>query len=297
MQSLRADRRDRSERPGPRDPAPSRLAYRAERLWLTPGFRRMVRLGLPSFLILAATVGYLGDSGRRDALQAKLVDLRLSVENRPEFMIELMAVDGASEPVARAVRSMLPVTLPASSFRIDLPAMRAAIEQIDAVASAELFVRKGGILQVTITERVPAILWRNGAALEMLDATGNRVATLLDRSARPDLPVIAGEGADEHVPEALTLIRTARPILGRLRGLVWMGERRWDLVLDRDQRIMLPEIDPVPALQRVIALDQAEDLLGRDLVAVDMRNEARPTLRLKPAGDGQDEIQAKVDGQ
>ena len=163
--------------------------------------------------------------------------------------------------------------------------------------STELFVRKGGILQVTITERVPAILWRNGAALEMLDATGNRVATLLDRSARPDLPVIAGEGADEHVPEALTLIRTARPILGRLRGLVWMGERRWDLVLDRDQRIMLPEIDPVPALQRVIALDQAEDLLGRDLVAVDMRNEARPTLRLKPAGDGQDEIQAKVDGQ
>ena len=44
-----------------------------------------------------------------------------------------------------------------------------------------------------------------------------------------------------------------------------MGERRWDVVLDRDQRILLPETGPVPALERVIALDKAEHLLDRDI--------------------------------
>lgn len=279
-----------------RDPAPSRLAYRVERLWLTPGFRKAVRFGLPSVLIVAIAAGLLADGGRRAAMQAKLAELRESVENRPEFMVTLMAIDGASEPVANAIRGMLPVTLPASSFRIDLGAFRAAIAQIDAVAGAELRIRKGGVLQVTVTERVPAVLWRRGAALEMLDVTGHRVATLLDRTARPDLPVIAGEGADAAVTEALAILHAARPIRARVRGLVRVGERRWDVVLDRDQRILLPESDPVTAIQRVIVLDQAEDLLGRDIAVVDLRNEMRPTIRLATPAQGEKEAEMKVSG-
>ena len=36
----------------PRDPAPSRLTYRYQRLMLTPGFRAAVRIGVPILLIL-----------------------------------------------------------------------------------------------------------------------------------------------------------------------------------------------------------------------------------------------------
>lgn len=299
MRALRAiaARREAEPRAGARrDPAPSRLAYRAERLWLTPAFRKAVRLGLPSALVLGALAFWLGDGARRAALQQNLAELRESVENRPEFMVGLMAIDGASEPVAAAIRGMLPVTLPASSFRLDLEALRATIAQIDAVAAAELRIRKGGVLQVTVRERVPAVLWRRGEALEMLDASGHRVATLLDRAARPDLPVIAGEGAERQVAEALAILEAAGPIRARLRGLVRVGERRWDLVLDRDQRILLPERDPVAAVRRVIALDQAEDMLGRDLVVVDLRNENRPTIRLAAPGAGETEGEMKVSG-
>ena len=59
-----------------------------------------------------------------------------------------------------------------------------------------------------------------------------------------------------------------------------VGERRWDLVLDRDQVVQLPEADPAAALRRVMALDAAEQLLARDLSVVDMRDPTRPMLRL-----------------
>ena len=59
-----------------------------------------------------------------------------------------------------------------------------------------------------------------------------------------------------------------------------MGERRWDVVLDRGQRILLPVDHPVRALERVIVLDQGSELLERDVVAVDMRLGERPTLRM-----------------
>ena len=43
---------------------------------------------------------------------------------------------------------------------------------------------------------------------------------------------------------------------------------------------MLPEEEPIETLERIIALDQAENLLLRDLTVVDFRLVDRPTLRL-----------------
>ena len=67
----------------------------------------------------------------------------------------------------------------------------------------------------------------------------------------------------------------------RVRGLVRIGERRWDMVLDRGQRIMLPTEKPTVALDRVMQMEATQDLLARDVSVVDMRNPGRPTVRLQ----------------
>ena len=264
----------------PRDPAPSRLAYRAHRLWLTPMVRVFVRLGLPAFVAVTAFGWYFGQAENRDWLMAQIADIRRSVEERPEFMVQAMAIDGASGSIADDIREVVPVDFPISSFDLDLQGMRDRIAELDAVARVDVRVRSGGILQVDVTERVPVAVWRMGRDLELLDAEGHRVAAINSRMDRADLPVLAGLGAERAVPEAMTLMTAAEPILPRLRGMVRVGERRWDMVLDRDQVIRLPESGAVPALEQVIALDQAQDLLQRAVLVVDMRNPARPTMRL-----------------
>ena len=107
-----------------------------------------------------------------------------------------------------------------------------------------------------------------------------RVAEVDSRLRRPDLPLIVGEGAEARVPEALALLDAAREVADRVRGLVRMGERRWDLVLDRDQVIRLPEADPVRRCARSWRLHARRGLLERDLTVVDMRDPRRPMLRL-----------------
>lgn len=282
MQSLSAPRRPLHAPPNRRDPAPSRWAYRMQRLWLTPLFRTGFRVGLPVVFVLAAFGLFLADAGRRDAIVTAVAGLRERFENRPEFIVGLVSVEGASAELADAVRARLDLTLPLSSFAIDLVAARDRIQELDAVAQADLMVRSGGVLEVKITERVPVVLWRTEAGIEMLDETGHRVASLGARSDRPDLPIVAGAGADAATPEAMALIAAAQPIVPRLRGLVRVGDRRWDLVLDRNQRILLPARNPIAAVERLIALDKAHDLLGRDVLAVDLRTHHRPVLRLAP---------------
>lgn len=266
----------------PRDPAPSRLTYRLQRLWLTPLFRRALLRGLPVALLLAVPAAWLADADRRAALAAQIADIRRQVETRPEFMVKLMAVEGASPGVDADIRAELPLDFPVSSFDLDLHRMRRSVEALDAVKTAQMRVRPGGILELEVVERVPAVVWRGPAGLELVDAQGHRVAALAGRGLRPDLPLIAGMGADRAVAEALQLIAAAAPIEDRLRGLERMGERRWDVVLDRDQRILLPAQDAVAALERVIALDGVSDMLGRDILSVDLRNPDRPTVRLAP---------------
>jgi cell division protein FtsQ len=84
------------------------------------------------------------------------------------------------------------------------------------------------------------------------------------------------------VPEALALLEAAAPLGDRMLGLVWMGERRWDVALRDARRILLPTERPAEALDRVLALHDVTDLLGRDVLRVDLRNPRRLTVQLTP---------------
>jgi len=52
---------------------------------------------------------------------------------------------------------------------------------------------------------------------------------------------------------------------------VWVGQRRWNLVLGNDTEIWLPEEDAVDALHRSAKLEQSDKLLSREFGVVDMR--------------------------
>jgi cell division protein FtsQ len=263
-----------------RDPAPSRLRYRLTRLWLRPGFRRLVNFGVPMLAGLLAAWTLLAEFD----LQARALEAYYRVHEmiveQPQFVITRIEVPDVSDDLAEQIRVAAFVPLPASSLEVHVGAVRERVEALDAVERARVRAQPNGVLEIRAIERVPVVLWRSASGLQLLDQNGVRVAEVDSRLRRPDLLLVAGAGAEAHVPEALALLDDARPVIERVRGLVRIGERRWDLVLDRDQVIRLPEDDPAAALRRVMALHTAEELLERDLLVVDMRDPRRPMLRL-----------------
>ncbi len=262
------------------DPAPSRLKYRIQRWMLTPGIRMGVRFGVPICAVAVGLSIFLADDARRDLIVSTANELRAEFENRPEFLVNVMAIDGAGRDLSEDIREVMSIDFPLSSFDLELSDLRELVEGLDPVKSAKVRIRPGGILQVDVVERTPAVVWRTHDGLALLDETGAFVAELGSRDLHPLLPLIVGQGADEYVAEALQLVDASRPLSGRLRGLVRIGERRWDVVLDREQRILLPTGDPLSALERVIAVSEVQELLERDVAVVDMRLAARPTVRM-----------------
>ncbi len=277
MRALTASRRAAQAQ---RDPAPSRLGYRYQRLMLTPGFRALVRTGVPVMLIGIIVANWFSHVENRQMLQDRIAQAKETFQTRPQFMVQSMQITGAEAELQAQVAALLPVTFPVSSFDLDLEAMRRTVEALDAVRAARVRMGEGSALEVVIDPRVPAALWRDSGTLRLIDASGVQSGTIATRAARLDLPLIAGDGAEQHIQEALALYAGAGPLRDRVRGLVRMGERRWDIVLDRDQRILLPAEGAVAALDRIIALDTAQNMLERDVAIVDMRNAQRPTLRM-----------------
>lgn len=267
----------------PHDPAPSRLSYRVTRLWLTPIFRKALHVGIPLFALFAAVSWYLSDEARIAGLFETAYEIRREVENRPEFRVNVLGVDGASDEVTEEVRAALALNLPMSSFDLDLDELRGRLEALPSVRTADLRIQSGGYLAVRIDERLPAAVWLTHDGLSIVDGDGVFIAGFGTRTLTEPLPLLGGEGANRVVPEALALIEASAFLGDRMHGLVRMGERRWDVVLTNGSRILLPEMGARAALDRVLALHDVGEILSRDVTAVDVRNPGRLTVRLTDA--------------
>ena len=264
------------------DPAPSRWAYRMTRFMLSPFLRRTVYFGIPTAVVVGAVALYASDVERREHIAGIYQDAYRSIIERPEFMVKVVAIHGASPALDLEIRDVLPVDLPMSQFDLDLQEIHSVLTELDPIAKARIQVTQSGTIQIDVEERQPAFLWRNRDTLEVLDDSGAFVRFAVNRMDYPNLPLIAGEGADTQVPQAKSILAAARPIADRVRGLVYVGERRWNVLLENDQSILLPERNPVQAIERVLVLDQTQDLLARKVSVVDMRLSQRPTIRIAP---------------
>ena len=263
-----------------RDPAPSRVRYRYQRLMLTPSFSKLVKVGVPLLVVAGLIAGWAAREQSRLMITHTYNTTKSQIQQHDAFMVKIMTIDGADEALSSEIRSVLPFEFPASSFDLDLEEMRQVVAALPAVSHAIMRVRPGGVLQVNVKQRIPVAVYRALNGLKLIDTSGVIIRSIIVRADRSDLPLITGDGAREALAEGLEIYARAGPLAPRVRGVVRMGERRWDVILDTGQRILLPTNNPIAAFERVVALNQARDLLKRNISVVDMRNPTRATIRL-----------------
>jgi cell division protein FtsQ len=264
-------------------PGPSKLSYRLSRTWAKPMLRNSVLVYLP--LVALALVGWrvAANDEWRGMIEAKIAGLIEKVAARPEFAVKGVEVAGGSSELQAEVRRALNIQPGTSSLKLDVAALRHQVEALGAVERATVQFDPQGIIRVAVVERIAAVLFRDAEkTLVMLDSGGVEIGPAGSRADYPELPVILGDGAPDRVGEVLELLAAAPDIVPRLRAFVRVGERRWNIELDRDMLIMLPETGGVEALSRIMALHYGEELLDRDIAVIDMRLSDRPALRMMP---------------
>ena len=86
---------------------------------------------------------------------------------------------------------------------------------------------------------------------------------------------------NETVDSVLKQINELEPIENRVVAYSRISEDRWDIVLDRSQRISLPSEKPELAVSQFLILNQSENILDKKIERIDFRNKQRLTLTLR----------------
>ena len=262
------------------DPAPSRVAYRIMRLLLMPRLRLIFTLGFPSLLIFCATLGLFININVWENISAIKKDFKLAFVERPEFMIKVASIDGSSDELANEIREILPLDFPVSYFDLDIKYLHKVVNEIPAVASAAIKISVGGVLQINVAEKSPAFIWRKDNVMSVIDETGSFIRIANSRVDYPKLPLVVGEAADLAVSEISSLMQANEYFKDHVRAFIRVGERRWDLILENNVRIMLPQREFLAAFDRLMLMDEAGSLLSGRLSNIDMRLVVRPTVRV-----------------
>ena len=263
-----------------RDPAPSRFRYKLSRWMLSPFIKKAIFFGFPLVILAVFILIYFQDQKNKEKLEEVAFDVYRKVIERPEFMLDALSIEGASDSLNAEIREVLGLHFPISSFDLDLAELHKQVLSLPPVNIAEAHIKGGGILHIKVSEKTPALLLKKETGFHVLSERGEYIRSLSSREHFSDLPVITGDGAENAATQATAIFKSIDMKLDQVRGLVFVGQRRWNIIMKSGQVVMLPENDPEQAIQKILLLDKTEQILSRQIAVFDFRLLSRITLRV-----------------
>lgn len=160
--------------------------------------------------------------------------------------------------------------------------IKSDLEEIPWIRQAIVKRQLPGIIFIQLHERQPVAMWQHHRKHYLVDEKGVIISGDNLR-AFDKLPVIVGGDAPVHAPHILHLLEKFPDIRSRITALVRVGERRWDLHLDRTLHIKLPETNVEEALVRLDLLIKQKKINSKGVAVVDLRVKNQMVVRLSPA--------------
>ncbi len=234
----------------------------------------------------AASVAVLGAAGlwyggwveRGLALAGDAV---LTATAEAGFKVDDVLVEGRARTKRSAILKALGVARDTPILGFDPHAAKRRLEALPWVRAATVERRLPEAIFVRLVERKPRALWQHQGRLAVIDRGGDVIP-----GARPEvfahLPLVVGEGAPSHAADLLAMLDSEPELKTRVSAAVRVRDRRWNLRLDGGIDVRLPERDPAAAWAELARIQREHDVLGRDVVIIDLRMPDRLIVRTAP---------------
>lgn len=173
--------------------------------------------------------------------------------------------------------------------RVDTEGLREDLLSLPWVEDARVSRQLPDVLKVDIVERRPHAVLRRADRLMLIDPTGVELEPISSADAAEYL-LIEGPGAQSQV-EALEALLDAAPALkGKVTGAEWVGNRRWNLTFETEQRLALPQGEDrsAAALISFAQADGVHRLIGGEVASFDMRNPPRMYMHVPGRSERQE---------
>jgi cell division protein FtsQ len=248
--------------PGPFARAWSKLracfSPRHPAMWITTGLLTVVLAGV---LIAGGYVARAGDASRR-TINGVLEDAG--------FGISSIRILGNHRTDPHDVLAALGFKPGDSIFAVNVQSARQGLLSLEWVADAEVRRQYPDSVSVDIVEKLPFALWETPTGTYLVERSGRTIG-LFDPHRFPHLPELLGAGAPQAAAELVEAVATHRAIAARIAAFARISDRRWNLLLNDDVVVQLPEEGWSRQLDVLEHLIVDKAILERDISEIDLR--------------------------
>ncbi len=243
-----------------------------------------LRYGLP--LVAAGLLLGLGfwswQSGLGHAVAARTRAALTRASIAAGLTVQDVEVQGRTVTPARLLLAALGIRRGDPILFFDAEAARERLEHIGWVKTASVQRLLPGTILIRVVERQPFARWQIDGRMMVIDRDGV-VLTAGDPERYGALKLVVGQGAADHAGPLFDML-TLEPGLARhVAAAVRVRDRRWDIDMDNGITVRLPEFGAAAAWRELAVLERQDHVLGKALVAIDMRLADRVVFQLTPA--------------
>lgn len=217
--------------------------------------------------------------GHLETVAGQFKEMRDAAANAAGFRIASIAFAGEKEVSREQILAGAGVSGRSSLLFLDAAAARARLKSNPWIAEATVLKLYPDHLRIDVTERQAFARWQKAGRIVVIAADGTVVQPFVD-ARFAGLPLLVGAGAERHAGELVALLDRHPEIRDQVGASIFVAERRWNLRLKNGVDIRLPETEPQAALATLAALARDKQLFSRDILAVDLRQADRVTVRL-----------------
>mgnify|MGYP006383170775 FL=1 len=190
------------------------------------------------------------------------------------LVLENVLIEGQHNVSTEDIAATLNADVRTPLLSIPIEHVREVLLKNDWIKNVIIERRFPSTIYINITEREPIAIWQQNKKLYLVDDEGH-VITPSDIVKFTKLPHIIGSDAPLHVASLLHNIESDTELKKHILSSVRYGERRWNLILEQDITVKMPEVNFVDAYQYLSKLYKSNKLFDQDYKVIDLRDPSK----------------------
>lgn len=263
-----------------------------ERIVLPRPLRRVVRfcvslatgrVNIPAHTGTISAIAFLAATGLYGmSLGGHTQTVAQATTSAAGFAIEDVKVSGNAQTSEIDILQLLGLDGTTSLVAMDVNTARRRLADLPWVEDVDVRKIYPRTIEIRLKERDAFGIWQHGSELSLIEKNGSVIAPLRDNKFAA-LPLFVGRDAETGAASFMEQLDAWPEIRSKVKAYVRISGRRWDLHLNNGIIIKLPEVNVAKALHLLSRLDAEQQVMSRDIAAIDLRLSDRTTIQLTQA--------------
>ena len=225
-------------------------------------------------MAVLGAAGWMWRGGLLDDYYRQARTAAIEVAARAGFRVREVLLVGRDRVSREAVLAASELELGSPTLGLDAEEIGAKLERDRWIKRARVTTRLPGTVFIEIEERRPFALWQRDGRLRLIDDEGEVITDRqLHRYAH--LPLVVTPSEPERARSVLEMLGREPDLARRVRALIEVGGRRWNIRIDNGIDVRLPEAESAAAWSELAQLDRRHALLARRISTIDLRIPSR----------------------